>query len=131
MKYCIRILSLSFLLLFVLSCGTNNDPIDNLAKEKARYEGTLNTTQNTRQVVINKCIVIVNDDSSIDITIEGGNIYDDKLKILKEELTKVTDNSYIANKDGKKYTFVFNSGYMVLTINNTDNTTSNGQLPKK
>lgn len=38
MKYCIRILSLSFLLLFVLSCGTNNDPIDNLAKEKARYE---------------------------------------------------------------------------------------------
>lgn len=124
MKYCIRILSLSFLLLFVLSCG-------NRIEISGRYEGVLNTTRNTRQLITNKCIVIVNDDTSMNIDIQGDNIYADKVSISKEELTKIDDNSYIANKDGKQYTIVFHSGYMVLTINNTDNATSKGELPKK
>ncbi|MEI0549886.1 hypothetical protein R4K89_06180 [Brachyspira intermedia] len=129
MKHCIKILSVSFIFLFILSCGNKNDPIENL-KETARYEGTLITTQNTRQLITNKCTLIVNENSSIEITIEGGNIYDGIVTISKEELNKVEDNSYTAEKDGKKYSFAFYDTYMNLTINNTDNSTSEGKLSK-
>lgn len=67
----------------------------------------------------------------MNIDIQGENIYAGKVSISKDEFTKIDDYSYIANKDGKKYTVVFHSGYMVLTINNTDNATSKGELPKK
>ena len=93
MKHCIKILSLSFIFLFILSCGNKNDPTVKLEKYTGRYEGVLNTTQNTRQLITNKCTLIVNEDSSINITIEGGNIYDDIVTISKEELTKVGDAS--------------------------------------
>ena len=130
MKHCIKILSLSFIFLFILSCGNKNDPTVKLEKYTGRYEGVLNTTQNTRQLITNKCTLIVNEDSSINITIEGGNIYDDIVTISKEELTKVGDASYTAEKDGKKYSFAFYDTYMNLTINNTDNSTSEGKLSK-
>ena len=130
MKHCIKILSLSFIFLFILSCGNKNDPTVKLEKYTGRYEGVLNTTQNTRQLITNKCTLIVNEDSSINITIEGGNIYDDIVTISKEELTKVGDASYTADKEGKKYSFAFYDTYMNLTINNTDNTTSEGKLSK-
>ncbi|CRF35246.1 hypothetical secreted protein [Brachyspira suanatina] len=129
MKHCIKILSLSFILLFILSCGNKNDPIENL-KGTARYEGTLMTTQNTRQLETNKGTLIVNEDSSIEIIIEGGNIRYSKVTISKEELTKVDEASYTAEKDGNKYSFAFYDTYMNLTINNTDNTTTNGKLSK-
>ncbi|KLI53404.1 hypothetical protein A9X81_06705 [Brachyspira hyodysenteriae] len=130
MKHCIKILSLSFILLFILSCGNKNDPTVKLDKYTGRYEGALNTIQNTRQLETNKCTLIVNEDSSIEIIIEGGNIRDDRVTISKEELTKVEDNSYTAEKNGKKYSFAFYDTYMNLTINNTDNTTSEGKLSK-
>lgn len=130
MKHCIKILSLSFIFLFILSCGNKNDPTVKLEKYTGRYEGVLNTTQNTRQLITNKCTLIVNEDSSINITIEGGNIYDDIVTISKEELTKVGDASYTAEKNGKKYSFAFYDTYMNLTINNTDNSTSEGKLSK-
>ena len=130
MKHCIKILSLSFIFLFILSCGNKNDPTVKLEKYTGRYEGVLNTTQNTRQLITNKCTLIVNEDSSINITIEGGNIYDDIVTISKEELTKVEDASYTADKEGKKYSFAFYDTYMNLTINNTDNSTSEGKLSK-
>ncbi|ANN63695.1 hypothetical protein SZ47_02885 [Brachyspira hyodysenteriae] len=130
MKHCIKILSLSFILLFILSCGNKNDPTVKLDKYTGRYEGVLNTIQNTRQLETNKCTLIVNEDSSIEIIIEGGNIRDDRVTISKEELTKVEDNSYTAEKNGKKYSFTFYDTYMNLTINNTDNTTSEGKLSK-
>lgn len=130
MKHCIKILSLSFIFLFILSCGNKNDPTVKLEKYTGRYEGVLNTTQNTRQLITNKCTLIVNEDSSINITIEGGNIYDDIVTISKEELTKAGDASYTADKEGKKYSFAFYDTYMNLTINNTDNTTSEGKLSK-
>ena len=125
MKHCIKILSLSFIFLFILSCGNKNDPTVKLEKYTGRYEGVLNTTQNTRQLITNKCTLIVNN-----ITIEGGNIYDDIVTISKEELTKVGDASYTAEKEGKKYSFAFYDTYMNLTINNTDNSTSEGKLSK-
>ncbi|OEJ15327.1 hypothetical protein BFL38_13605 [Brachyspira hampsonii] len=130
MKHCIKIISLSFIFLFILSCGNNNDSIVKLDKYIGRYEGVLNTTQNTRQLITNKCTLIVNEDSSIDITIEGGNIYDSRVSISKEELTKVSDASYTAEKDGKKYSFAFYDTYMNLMIVNTDNSTSDGKLSK-
>lgn len=130
MKHCIKILSLSFILLFILSCGNKNDPTAKLDKYTGRYEGALNTTQNTKQLITNKCTLIVNEDSSIEITIEGGNIYDDKVTISKGELTKVDEASYTAEKGGKKYSFAFHDTYMVLIIENTDNTTTKGELSK-
>ena len=130
MKHCIKILSLSFIFLFILSCGNKNDPTVKLDKYIGRYEGALNTTQNTKQLITNKCTLIVNEDNSIDLTIEGGNIYDGIVTISKEELTKVGDNSYTAEKGGKKYSFAFYDTYMNLTINNTDNSTSEGKLSK-
>ena len=129
MKHCIKILSLSFILLFILSCGNNNDPIENL-KETARYEGALDTKQNTKQIIPNKGILIVREDSSIYLEIQGDNIYDDIVTISKEELTKVDEASYTAEKGGKKYSFPFYDTYMNLTINNTDNTTTEGKLSK-
>ena len=129
MKHCIKILSLSFIFLFILSCGNKYDPIENM-NGTTKYAGTLNTTQNTRQLITNKCTLIVNEYSSINITIEGGNIYDDIVTISKEELTKVGDASYTAEKNGKKYSFAFYDTYMNLTINNTDNSTSEGKLSK-
>ena len=130
MKHCIKILSLSFILLFILSCGNKNDPTAKLDKYTGRYEGALNTTQNTKQLITNKCTLIVNEDSSIEITIEGGNIYDDKVTISKGELTKVDEASYTAEKGRKKYSFAFHDTYMVLIIENTDNTTTKGELSK-
>lgn len=111
MKHCIKILSLSFILLFILSCGNKNDPTVKLDKYTGRYEGALNTIQNTRQLETNKCTLIVNEDSSIEIIIEGGNIRDDRVTISKEELTKVEDNSYTAEKMERNILLLF----MILT----------------
>lgn len=90
----------------------------------------MNTEANVRQLTTNKCTLIVNEDSSIEITIEGGNIYDKRLTISKEELTKTDDTSYNTSKDGNNYTFIFNNTYMTLKIENTDNTVSEGKLSK-
>lgn len=128
MKKKIIILS-SFISIFILSCF-NNDSIVKLNKYAARYEGTINTTSNVRQLITNKCTLIVNEDSSIEITIEGGNVYDKKLTISKEELVKTDDISYNTSKDGNNYTFVFHDTYMTLRIENTDNTVSEGKLSK-
>ena len=124
-----KIINLTFLfciIFFAFSCSKNTM----LTKYTARYEGTLNTTANTKQLVTNKGTLIVNEDDSINIKIEGGNIYDDNVTIVKEELTQVTDNSYQTEKNGKKYTFTFNDTYMTLKIENTDNTTTEGKLSK-
>lgn len=124
MKDISKIIILSISILFILSCG--NNPM----KNESRYEGVLNTTQNTRQLITNKCTVIVDEFGSIAITIEGDNGYEGVTNISEEELIQTSDNSYTASKNGKRYSFVFNDGYMTLTIENTDNTTSNGLLSK-
>ena len=127
-----KIINLTFLfciIFFAFSCSKNDSGVK-LNKYLGRYEGTLNTTANTKQLVTNKGTLIVNEDDSINIKIEGGNIYDDNVTIVKEELTQVTDNSYQTEKNGKKYTFTFNDTYMTLKIENTDNTVSEGKLSK-
>lgn len=131
MKYCIKIISLSFIFLFIFSCANSNDFMVKLDKYIGRYEGVLNTTEKTKQVTINKCTLIVNE-NSIDITIESenGNEYDDILSISKEELTKVADDSFNANKNGKKYNFNFNDTYVNLTIENKNGSLSEGNLSK-
>lgn len=61
---------------------------------------------------------------------EGGNIYDKNLDIAKEELTKVNDDTYNAQKNGNSYTFDFYKDYLSLTITNTDNSITEGKLSK-
>lgn len=124
MKDISKIIILSIYIFFILSCS--NNPM----KNESRYEGVLNTTKNTRQLITNKCTVIVDEFGSIAITIEGDNGYEGVTNISEEELIQTSDNSYTASKNGKRYSFVFNDGYMTLTIENTDNTTSNGLLSK-
>ena len=124
MKNFCKIITLSISILLILSCS--NNPM----KNESRYEGVLNTTKNTRQLITNKCTVIVDEFGSIAITIEGDNGYEGVTNISEEELIQTSDNSYTASKNGKRYSFVFNDGYMTLTIENTDNTTSNGLLSK-
>ncbi|MEI0603607.1 hypothetical protein R4K55_05240 [Brachyspira alvinipulli] len=124
MKDFSKIIILSISIFFILSCS--NNPM----KNESRYEGVLNTTQNTRQLITNKCTVIVDEFGSIEIIIEGDNGYEGVTNISEEELIQTSDNSYTASKNGKRYSFVFNDGYMTLTIENTDNTTSNGLLSK-
>ena len=124
MKIFFKIITLSISILLILSCS--NNPM----KNESRYEGVLNTTKNTRQLITNKCTVIVDEFGSIAITIEGDNGYEGVTNISEEELIQTSDNSYTASKNGKRYSFVFNDGYMTLTIENTDNTTSNGLLSK-
>ena len=72
-----------------------------------------------------------NEFGSIAITIEGDNGYEGVTNISEEELIQISDNSYTASKNEKRYSFVFNDSYMTLTIENTDNTTTKGELPKK
>ena len=124
MKDISKIIILSIYIFFILSCS--NNPM----KNESRYEGVLNTTKNTRQLITNKCTVIVDEFGSIAITIEEDNGYEGVTNISEEELIQTSDNSYTASKNGKRYSFVFNDGYMTLTIENTDNTTSNGLLSK-
>ena len=124
MKDISKIIILSIYIFFILSCS--NNPM----KNESRYEGVLNTTKNTRQLITNKCTVIVDEFGSIAITIEGDNGYEGVTNISEEELIQTSDNSYTASKNGKRYSFVFNDGYMTLTIENTANTTSNGLLSK-
>ena len=124
MKDISKIIILSISIFFILSCS--NNPM----KNESRYEGVLNTTKNTRQLITNKCTVIVDEFGSIAITIEEDNGYEGVTNISEEELIQTSDNSYTASKNGKRYSFVFNDGYMTLTIENTDNTTSNGLLSK-
>ena len=124
MKNFCKIITLSISILLILSCS--NNPM----KNESRYEGVLNTTQNTRQLITNKCTLIVDEFGSIAITIEGDNGYEGVTNISEEELIQISDNSYTASKNEKRYSFVFNDGYMTLTIENTDNTTSNGLLSK-
>lgn len=61
---------------------------------------------------------------------EGGNIYNKNVNIVNEELTKVNDDSYTAQKNGNNYVFDFNKDYLSLTITNTDNTITEGKLSK-
>lgn len=130
MNKILKVLILFCFAYFMIGCFSN-DPIEKIEKYSGRYEGALNTTENKRELTINNCTLIVNDDNSIDITITGGNEYDDQLTILKSELTKTEDNIYQASKNSKNYTFAFYSDYMNLTIENTDNTTTSGSLLKK
>lgn len=130
MNKILKVLILFCFAYFMIGCFSN-DPIEKIEKYSGRYEGALNTTENKRQLTINQCTLIVNDDNSIDITITGGNKYDDQLTILKSELTKTEDNIYHASKNSKNYTFNFYSDGVNLTIENTDNTTTSGSLLKK
>ncbi len=129
MNKILKVLILFCFAYFMIGCFSN-DPIEKIEKYSGRYEGALNTTENKRELTINQCTLIVNDDNSIDITITGGNKYDDQLTISKEELTKTEDNIYHASKNSKNYTFAFYSDYMNLTIENTDNTITEGKLSK-
>ena len=129
MNKILKVLTLFCFAYFMIGCFSN-DPIEKIEKYNGKYEGALNTRENIRQIIPNKCTLIVNDDSSIDITITGGNEYDDQLTISKEELTKTEDNIYQANKNSKNYTFAFYSDYMNLTIENNDNTITEGKLSK-
>lgn len=129
MNKILKVLILFCFAYFMIGCFSN-DPIEKIEKYTGTYKGALNTTENKRQLTINQCTLIVNDDNSIDITITGGNQYDDQLTISKEELTKTEDNIYHASKNSKNYTFAFYSDYMNLTIENTDNTITEGKLSK-
>ena len=129
MNKILKVLTLFCFAYFMIGCFSN-DPIEKIEKYNGKYEGALNTRENIRQIIPNKCTLIVNDDNSIDITITGGNKYDDQLTILKSELTKTEDNIYYASKNSKNYTFAFYSDYMNLTIENNDNTITEGKLSK-
>ena len=72
---------------------------------------------------------IDNNEQTSDDQNEG--IIDDKnLDIAKEELTKVNDDTYNAQKNGNSYTFDFYKDYLSLTITNTDNSITEGKLSK-
>ena len=116
---------LSFVV-FIYSC-TNNTGV---SKYQGTYEGSTVTMQNARQLPNNKTTVKVNENSLVNVIMEGGNIYDKNVNISKEELTKINDDSYTAQKDGNSYIFDFNKDYLSLTITNTDNTTTEGKLSK-
>ena len=121
---------LIILSLFLFSC-TNKNSVENIVKYKGTYRGSVITTPDLeKQLIVNTATVKIDENSSINVVMEGGNIYDKNVDIVKEELTKVDDNSYTAKKDGNNYTFTFYNDYMNLNIYNTDNYITDGQLPK-
>lgn len=82
MNKILKVLILFCFAYFIIGCFSN-DPIEKIKKYSGRYEGALNTTENKRELTINNCTLIVNDDNSIAITITGGNEYDDQVTIAK------------------------------------------------
>ena len=128
MKHIIKkVLILLPIIIFIFSCKNNTG----VSKYQGTYRGSVNTIPDTeRQLIVNTATVKVDENSSINVIMEGGNIYDKNVNIVKEELTKVNDNSYSAKKDGRNYTFTFYNDYMNLNIYNTDNNITDGQLPK-
>lgn len=112
------------------SC-TNKNSVEDISKYKSTYRGSVNTTlASEKQLIVNTATVRVDENSSINVIMEGGNIYDKNVDIVKEELTKVNDDSYNAQKNGNNYAFDFNKYYLSLTITNTDNTITEGKLSK-
>ena len=126
-----NIVKLLIILSILLYSCTNKNSVEDISKYKGTYRGSVNTTPTSeRQLIVNTATVKVDENSSINVLLEGGNIYDKNVDITKEELTKVNDNSYSAKKDGRNYTFTFYNDYMNLNIYNTDNNITDGQLPK-
>ncbi|MBW5378145.1 hypothetical protein E6A45_05725 [Brachyspira pilosicoli] len=122
-----KILIISSITIFIYSC-TNNTGV---SKYQGTYRGSVNTTLGSeRQLIVNTATVTINANDSINVMMEGGNIYDKNVDIAKEELTRVNDDTYNAQKDGNSYTFTFYNDYMNLNIHNTDNYITDGQLPK-
>ncbi|MEI0612576.1 hypothetical protein [Brachyspira pilosicoli] len=121
-----EILILLSIVIFIFSCKNNTS----VSKYQGTYEGLTVTRQNTKQLPNNKTTVKVSENESINVIMEGGNIYDKNVYIVKEELTKVNDDTYNAQKDRNTYTFDFYKDYLSLTITNTDNTITEGKLSK-
>ena len=127
MKHIIKkVLILLPIIIFIYSCKNNTG----VSKYQGTYEGLTVTRQNTKQLPNNKTTVKVSENESINVIMEGGNIYDKNVDIAKEELTKVNDDTYNAQKDRNTYTFDFYKDYLSLTITNTDNTITEGKLSK-
>lgn len=122
-----KILIISSITIFIYSC-TNNTGV---SKYQGTYRGSVNTTLGSeRQLIVNTATVTINANDSINVMMEGRNIYDKNVDIVKEELTRVNDDTYNAQKDGNSYAFTFYNDYMNLNIHNTDNYITDGQLPK-
>ena len=103
-----KILILLSIVIFIYSCKNNTS----VNKYQGTYEGSTITKQNTKQLPNNKTTVKVNENSSINVIMEGGNVYDKNVEIAEEELTKVNDDTYIAQKNGNNYTFDFYKDYL-------------------
>ena len=122
-----KVLILLSIIIFTYSCKNNTG----VSKYQGTYRGSVNTTLILeRQLIVNTATVKVDENSAINVMMEGGNIYDKNVNIVNEELTKVNDDSYNAQKDGNNYVFDFNKDYLSLTITNTDNTITEGKLSK-
>ena len=139
-KYCIKqgtilfmkniikkILIFLSIFIFIYSCKNNAG----VNKYQGIYRGSVNTTLvSEKQLIVNTAIVTVYENNSINVIMEGENVYDKNVNIVNEELTKVNDDSYNSQKDGNNYVFDFNKDYLSLTITNTDNTITEGKLSK-
>lgn len=122
-----KILIISSITIFIYSC-TNNTGV---SKYQGTYRGSVNTTLGSeRQLIVNTATVTINANDSINVMMEGGIIYDKNVDIVKEELTRVNDDTYNAQKNGNSYTFDFYKDYLSLTITNTDNSITEGKLSK-
>ena len=122
-----KVLILLSIIIFIYSCKNNTG----VSKYQGTYRGSVNTTLiSERQLIVNTATVKVDENSAINVMMEGGNIYDKNVDIAEQELTKVNDDSYTAQKNGNNYTFDFNKDYLSLTITNTDNTITEGKLSK-
>ena len=126
-----RIIKLLIILSICLYSCTNKNSVADISKYKGTYRGSVNTTlASEKQLIVNTATVRVDENSSINVIMEFGNIYDKNVKIAEQELTKVNDDSYNAQKNGNNYAFDFNKYYLSLTITNTDNTITEGKLSK-
>ena len=126
-----RIIKLLIILSICLYSCTNKNSVEDISKYKGTYRGSVNTTlASEKQLIVNTATVRVDENSSINVIMVCGNIYDKYVDIVKEELTKVNDDTYNAQKNGNNYAFDFNKDYLSLTITNTDNTITEGKLSK-
>ena len=99
-----KILIFLSIFIFIYSCKNNAG----VNKYQGTYRGSVNTTLvSEKQLIVNTATVTVYENNSINVIMEGVNVYDKNVNIVNEELTKVNDDSYNALFRSQRYCTFF------------------------
>ena len=81
MKNTIKLLII--LSIFLFSCSNKNS-VEDISKYQGTYRASVNTVPaSEKQLIVNTATVTVDENSSVNVLMEGGNVYDKNVNIVK------------------------------------------------